>query len=183
MARGRTSDAVTCFHMVPALAVAVASLGAIGPRYVWQLVLSTRFSLEGTTLCMVPWRLRGLPRGQPGAFADREEGAIVASPRRTRFTHRSATGEQTGFITVTLVLEQYGDHWLGQCTELGTSTYGDTADEAWTDLVEAVVLQLSEAEREGYLDAFLADNGVRMEPAPVSAGEELWAIAAGIRDR
>ena len=61
---------------------------------------------------------------------------------------------------LTFDLEREGEQWTGTCLELGTSTFGDTFDEARRELQEAVTLQLNEVERLGFIVDYLEENRV-----------------------
>lgn len=101
---------------------------------------------------------------------------LMASSRKVRIEHRSPKGQTLGHITLTFGLEQYGAQWLGVCQELGTSVHADWPDEAWTDLVKAVLLQLNEMERLGYIEQYLEHNGVKIGPSPAEPGKP-WCFA------
>ncbi len=65
-------------------------------------------------------------------------------------------------FSLTFDLEQEGNQWTATCLELGTSTFGDTINEAKNELQEAVILQLDEMERLGFIDDYLEENRVQV---------------------
>ena len=81
--------------------------------------------------------------------------------------HRTRRGVQDYFIQFTFEYTEEDNQWVGVCLEIGTSAYADTLDEARQELGDAVVLQLGEAERLGFVSQFLSDNHVTLlEPQP-----------------
>jgi predicted RNase H-like HicB family nuclease len=76
--------------------------------------------------------------------------------------YRRASGPDRGMeaVTVTLLLQQERETWVGVCHELGTSAYAASFEEALGELKEAVALQLSEIDRLGFLVEYLKDRQV-----------------------
>lgn len=82
-------------------------------------------------------------------------------------------------FSLTLDLEKEGDYWTGTCLELGTSTFGDTIEEARQELQEAVKLQLDEMERLGFITSYLEENRIpviRLADV-VPSGESRFTLA------
>ena len=69
-------------------------------------------------------------------------------------------GSPDFLFSLTFDLEKEGEQWTATCLELGTSTFGDTLDEARQELQEAVTLQLNEMERLGFIADYLQENRV-----------------------
>ena len=74
--------------------------------------------------------------------------------------HEKEIGRPDFVFTLTFNLEKEAEQWTGTCLELGTSTFGDTLDEAKKELQEAVTLQLDEMERLGFIADYLEENRV-----------------------
>ena len=75
--------------------------------------------------------------------------------------HREKEIGSADFVfSLTFDLEKEGEQWTGTCLELGTSTFGDTLDEAKKELQDAVTLQLDEMERLGFISEYLEENRV-----------------------
>ena len=49
-------------------------------------------------------------------------------------------------LDFTLVYHKEGQQWVGECQELGTSTFGDSFEEVETELIELVELHLNTLE-------------------------------------
>ena len=94
--------------------------------------------------------------------------------------HEKRIGSPDFVFSLTFDLEKEGEQWTGTCLELGTSTFGDTLDEAKKELQEAVTLQLDEMERLGFITGYLEENRVpviRLADAAVS-GDSSFALAS-----
>jgi predicted RNase H-like HicB family nuclease len=74
--------------------------------------------------------------------------------------HEKEIGSPDVVFSLTFALEKDGEQWTATCLELGTSTFGDTLDEAKKELQEAVILQLDEVERLGFSADYLEENPV-----------------------
>ncbi len=81
--------------------------------------------------------------------------------RATLLAVRKGNGVPLSVIALTADLEQEDDKWIGTILELGTSTFADTLDALMNELDEAVVLQLNEVERLGFIEEYLKEHGVR----------------------
>lgn len=94
--------------------------------------------------------------------------------------HEKGIGSPDFVFSLTLDLEKEGEQWTGTCLELGTSTFGDTLEEAKEELQEAVTLQLNEMERLGFIAAYLEENRVSVIPLADSAasGDSPFALAS-----
>lgn len=66
------------------------------------------------------------------------------------------------YIVVTINIKQEGNIWLARCVELGTSTFGDTFEEAREALHEAIELHLNTLEDVNECNKFLSENGVKI---------------------
>lgn len=80
-------------------------------------------------------------------------------------------------LTLTLLIDQEDQRWVGVCHELGTSAYSATLESALEELKEAVALQLNEMDRLGHLEAYLRDRHVQVSEVATQAEGE-WAAAS-----
>ncbi|MDD9995561.1 MAG: hypothetical protein OXS35_07445 [Dehalococcoidia bacterium] len=76
------------------------------------------------------------------------------------------------YITLThVVLQEEGDTaYTGYCPELGTATCGDTPEEAWENLGEAVVMHLNALEETGERKKFFEERGIKIVSEPRRPG-------------
>lgn len=70
-------------------------------------------------------------------------------------------GKPAGIVVLTADIDEFDGKWVGTVLELGVSTYADSLNELRDELIEAVLLQLNEIERLGYVDEYLREHGVR----------------------
>ena len=78
-------------------------------------------------------------------------------------------------------------NWIATALEIGVSTYADTLKEARNELMDAVMMQLNEVERLGFMDEYLAEQGIRIQSLSIgdmvksgSHPQEQWALAAAV---
>jgi predicted RNase H-like HicB family nuclease len=77
------------------------------------------------------------------------------------------------FIVVTLTVHREGPYYVAKCVELGTSSFGDTEEEALQNLQDATMLYLDTLEELGECDETLRRLGV-----PIHSG---WTARHTIR--
>ena len=70
-------------------------------------------------------------------------------------------GNPIGIVVLTADIDEYEEKWVGTVLELGVSTYADSLEELRNEISEAILLQLNEIERLGYIDEYLREHGVR----------------------
>ena len=71
------------------------------------------------------------------------------------------------YIALTVFFEKEHDgRWVATCKELGTSTYGDSIDDAKERIEEAISLHLNTLEDVGERDRFFKENGITMLEMP-----------------
>jgi predicted RNase H-like HicB family nuclease len=75
-----------------------------------------------------------------------------------------------GTVTLTGVIEQEDNQFVAYCRELGTSSCGDTVQEAVHNLDEAIEVHLSGLIETGELERFLRERNIRIEVQPNSDG-------------
>ncbi len=79
--------------------------------------------------------------------------------------------ERVGYFVLTNVGERDGDGFVAACFELGTVASGDSIEEAFENLDEAVGVQLRALEEAGEWERVFRENGVEV----VSSVEEAEA--------
>ena len=70
-------------------------------------------------------------------------------------------GKPVGIVVLTADLDEYDEKWVGTVLELGVSAYADSLKELRSELFEAILLQLNEVERLGFVDEYLREHGVK----------------------
>lgn len=75
-----------------------------------------------------------------------------------------------GTVILTGVIEQEDNQFVAYCRELGTSSCGDTVQEAIHNLDEAIEVHLNGLTETGELQRFLRERNVRIEVQPSSEG-------------
>lgn len=70
------------------------------------------------------------------------------------------TSDPGGYIILTLKFHREAPNWVGECQELGTSTYHRSIYELKKQLVELVCLQLDALEDAGEAQKFFEANGI-----------------------
>ena len=82
--------------------------------------------------------------------------------------------ERVGYFVLTNVAERDGDGFVAACFELGAVASGDSVEEAFEMLGEAVSVQLKALEEAGELERVFRENGVQVvssvDDAEVSTG-------------
>ena len=77
--------------------------------------------------------------------------------------------EPRGVIILTEVVEEECDQFVSYCQELGTSSCGDTIQEALANLEEAIWVHLNALEETGERDRVFRERNISIMPPP---GEE-----------
>lgn len=71
------------------------------------------------------------------------------------------------FIVLTEIVEKEDDQFVSTCPELGTASCGDTIEEAFANLEEAIEVHLSALEETGERDRFFSERGIKLHsPGP-----------------
>lgn len=65
-------------------------------------------------------------------------------------------------IMLTLRVHQEGEHYVSQCAELGVASFGDTLDEAFHAVKDAVAVYLETLADEGELERVFAERGIEV---------------------
>ena len=87
------------------------------------------------------------------------------------------------FIILTEVVEREGSQFAAHCLELGTATCGDTIDEAFANLEDAITVHLSALEEVGTIGQILKERNITVRSLisediawPVSVGEVVGKV-------
>ena len=73
-----------------------------------------------------------------------------------------------GVIVLTGIAEPEGDQYVSICRELGTSSCGDTAEEALGSLGDAIAVHLNALEETGELSRVLRERNINIALSPLS---------------
>lgn len=84
---------------------------------------------------------------------------MVNAARETiQVFHSNVQGVPDYSIALTCTYSLEVGQWVGICTELGTSAFAETLEQARAELQEAVQLQLNEVEGLTDVQSYLAEN-------------------------
>ena len=72
-------------------------------------------------------------------------------------------------LSIEIELDPEDKQYVARCNELGTSTCGDTLDEARDNIAEAIQVHLEALEATGDLERVLSDAGVEITATPTLA--------------
>ena len=84
--------------------------------------------------------------------------------------------ERVGYFVLTNVAERDGDGFVAACFELGAVGSGDTVEEAFRSLDEAVSVQLEALEETGEWERVFRENGVEVVSSVDDAEESTRVI-------
>ncbi|MFQ5875302.1 MAG: type II toxin-antitoxin system HicB family antitoxin [Dehalococcoidia bacterium] len=87
-------------------------------------------------------------------------------------------GERQGYVVLTGVVEREGDQFVSYCRELGTSSCGDTAEEAFANLGDAIEVHIEALIETGELQRTLREKNIRIDLEPLP-GELSVRVAPG----
>jgi predicted RNase H-like HicB family nuclease len=76
------------------------------------------------------------------------------------FSNKNRKVTELGYIQLTLLFYKEEDQWIGECKELGISTYGDTIEEVKSELPELVELHVNALEEAGERENYFKENGI-----------------------
>ena len=74
-----------------------------------------------------------------------------------------------GYVVLTGVVTKEGSQFVSHCTELGTSSSGDTVEEAFQNLKDAVLAHLNELERTGQRHNLFVESNITTQTRPLVA--------------
>ena len=70
----------------------------------------------------------------------------------------------SGVIVLTTLVEPEGDKYVSWCEELGTASCGDTVEEAFANVLEAVEVHLNGLEEVGETERVFEERGIKVLP-------------------
>ena len=76
--------------------------------------------------------------------------------------------EVEGAIILTSVVEEEGSQFVSFCVELGTASCGDTVQEAYESLQEAIWVHLNELEETGERDRVFQERNITILPPSIA---------------
>ncbi len=71
-----------------------------------------------------------------------------------------------GYVVLTGIVEREGDQFVSYCRELGTSSCGDSSDEALENLGDAIEVHLDALEETGELERVFRERNIRIDVQP-----------------
>lgn len=71
-----------------------------------------------------------------------------------------------GYVVVTGTLEREGDQFVSYCPEFGTSSCGDSSDEAFENLGDAIKVHIDAMHETGELARFFRERNIRVDLHP-----------------
>ena len=71
-----------------------------------------------------------------------------------------------GIVVLTSVVEEEGDQFVSYCTELETASCGDTIEEAFANLEEAIIVHLNALEETGERDRVFRERNIEVLNTP-----------------
>jgi predicted RNase H-like HicB family nuclease len=72
----------------------------------------------------------------------------------------NSNSSRSGYVVLTLTVAKEGKHYVSECSELGTASFGDTFDQALTNVVDATTEYLSTIERLGERKRIFKERGI-----------------------
>ena len=70
----------------------------------------------------------------------------------------------SGVIVLTTLVEPEGDKYVSWCEELGTASCGDTVEEAFENVLEAIEVHLNGLEEIGETERVFEERGITVVP-------------------
>ena len=90
------------------------------------------------------------------------------------------SGGVNGYVTLTGIIEKEDDQFVSYCRELGTSSCGDTVDEAFKNLGEAIEVHIDALIETGELGRVLRERHIRIDiQAPFDEIETVLRVPPG----
>ena len=69
----------------------------------------------------------------------------------------------TRYVTLTMTVEGADGQYAAHCIELGTASCGDTLDEAFENIKEAVIVDITALEEIGEREHFFNEHGIEIK--------------------
>jgi predicted RNase H-like HicB family nuclease len=86
---------------------------------------------------------------------------------------------RSGYVVLTLSVAREGKHYISECPELGTASFGDTFDEALANVVDATTEYLSAIERLGERKRIFKERGITIHRARPRKVRQEYEIPPG----
>jgi len=81
-------------------------------------------------------------------------------------TTSSRTPTVVGHVVLTLIAHKEGSQYVSECSGLGTTSCGDTIDEAFQNIREATLLYLNAIEAAGERERIFRQKGIQVYLGP-----------------
>ena len=94
-------------------------------------------------------------------------------------TKKNSNGVKAGYLVLTLTVSKEGKHYVSQCQELGTASFGDSFDEALENVIDATREYLDAIERLGERRRIFRERGISVRRAPPRRVRQEFDIAPG----
>jgi predicted RNase H-like HicB family nuclease len=76
-----------------------------------------------------------------------------------------------GYIVLTGIVEREGDYFVSYCRELGTSSCGDSSEEALANLGDAIEVHIKALIETGELERVFREKNIRIDVPPLGFDE------------
>jgi predicted RNase H-like HicB family nuclease len=83
-----------------------------------------------------------------------------------------------GYIDLTFKAYKEDDQYVSECIELGVASRGDTRDEAFAAIADAVTLYLSTLIDRGEIDRMFRERGIEVHGGDPPDGESVVSVTA-----
>ena len=91
-----------------------------------------------------------------------------------------AAGSFVGYVTLTGIIEKENGQFVSYCSELGTSSCGDTVDEAFENLGDAIEVHINALIETGELLRVFRERHIRIDmQSPFEETETLLRVPLG----
>ena len=91
-----------------------------------------------------------------------------------------ASGGVIGYVTLTGIIEEEDDQFVSYCRELGTSSCGDTIDEAFNNLGDAIEVHINGLIETGELIQVFRERNIRIDmPSPFDEASAYLTVPVG----
>ena len=94
-------------------------------------------------------------------------------------TKKNSTPAKTGYIVLTLTVSKEGKHYVSECAELGTASFGESFDEALANIIEATGEYLGAIERLGERKRIFGERGITIHRARPRKVRQEYEIPPG----
>jgi predicted RNase H-like HicB family nuclease len=92
---------------------------------------------------------------------------------------KNSTTSKAGYVVLTLTVSKEGKHYVSECEELGTASFGETVDEAVANVIDASTEYLRAIERLGERKRIFKERGIAIRRAPPRKVRQEYEISPG----